>query len=333
MNMNIRKCFLYILFFTTFAACTGDVAVADNTTTPTPIDANINIDVVQDAAKTDNLEQFSITTFKKLSCKVAGEVLENNQKWIPERDRLIAIVADSTTEDPDFGESHRLVRVYNSETCEVLFNQELPVNVSPDYPYYLMGVDSMDRRLVGILGTGQFYVYDLDNNLLSPALKPEFKGQRYLDDAQSGNILQMETIGRYVVGYSEDIGPFVYNLTIPKSPKQEQPLSEYKVSEHDFSSLFVLKADEGKQYAILPEYNAEDRSFALNLLTDEATPISRQVTKSAQDNRFIILRQGTDKPTAIAIDMKSKERIALPEEVAAMNTQEVLKWVKDQSSI
>ena len=330
MNMNYCKPFLYIAFFILFAACASDTAVENAPAVTTPTDAKVDLEVVQGKDKIDAVQEFTITSFKKLNCKVEGEVLENNQKWIPERDRLIAIVADKSTEDPDFGESHRLVRVYDSEACEVIFKQELPVNVSPDYPYYLMGVDSMDRRLVGILGTGQFYVYDLDNNLISPALKPQFKGQRYLDDAQSGNILQMETIGRYVVGYSEDIGPFVYNLTIPKSPKQEQPIAEYKVSERDFSSLFLLKAEEGKQYAILPEYNAENRSFALNTLTEEATPMSSQLTKSGKDTRYVVLRTTGTKPTAVAVDMQTKKRIALPAAIATKNTQEVLAWVKQQ---
>ncbi len=325
--MNRYKHFLYIVLVLSSAACLDDTANSESADTPTPIDANARTEVVQDQADIDAVEQFNITSFKKLNCKVTDNVLENNQKWIPERDRLVAIVADETTEDPDFGESHRLVRVYNSETCEVIFNEELPVNVSPDYPYYLMGVDSMDRRLVGILGTGQFYVYDLDNNLLSPALKPQFRGQRYLDDAQSGNILQMETIGRYVVGYSEDIGPFVYNLTIPTSPKQEQPLAEYKVSERDFSSLFVLKAEDDKQYAIVPEYNAENRSFALNTLTESPTAVNTQLTKSARTSRYVVLRMKNEQKTAIAVDMQTKKRIELPEAVAGKNTQEVMTWV------
>lgn len=330
--MNFCKYLLYIACFTIFAACASDNNQATDTTTPfSPVDEQKAEEVVQDAKPVANITEFNTTTFKKLECKVAGNVLENNQKWVPDRDLLIAIVADESTEDPDFGESHRLIRVYDSDKCEIIFNEELPVNISPDYPYYLTSVDSMDCHLIGILGSGLFYVYDMDNNTLSKPLTPQFKGQRYLDDAQSGRILQMKTLGRYVIGHAEDVGTFVYNLTIPKTPKQEQPTAEYMISEQDFASLFVLKASEGNEYAILPSYNPEDFSFELNMLTEEAAPISEQIMKSAQDNRYIVLRKEGEQRQVIAVDMKTKTRIELPTEMASKNAQEVLKWVRTQA--
>lgn len=328
--MNFNKYVSYVAFSFLFAACVSDSPVSNTTEEPTVIDEKVDINVVEDTTKATQITEFNATDFKKLECEVEGNVLENNQKWFPERDLLVSIVADESTEDPDFGESHRLVRVYDSEKCEKIFEEELPVNLSPDYPYYLMNVDSMDRRLVGILGSGMFYVYDMDNNKLSPQLKPQFKGERYYDDAQSGRILQMKTLGRYVIGYAEDIGTFVYNLTIPATPKQEKPTAEFMVSENDFSALFVLKADAEKEYAILPVYDANTRDFSLNMLTDSSSAINEQITKSAQDNRYIVLRKADEKRSAIAIDMQTKKRIELPEDVAVKNTQEVLAWVKAQ---
>ncbi|MEM9991190.1 MAG: hypothetical protein AAF738_05460 [Bacteroidota bacterium] len=334
--MNFNKCLLYIFALVFFAACSTDnankdvptVSVRTDTTSVTNTTSVGTSDSLDDFTSTDTLAAPNATTPEQPNCLVKGEVLENNQKWIPERRRLVAVVADKRTEDPDYGPSHRLLRVYHSDSCKLVFEKELPVNLSPDFPYYLAGIDSLNSHLISIMGSGMFYIYDLENDILSKQLKPTFKGQRYFDDAQSGRIMQMRTLGRYAIGYAQGTGAFVYNLTIPKTPKQEQPLAEYMINENDFASLFVLKADQGKEYTILPTYQADNNDFSLNLLTDEPSEISRQMTKSAQDNRFIILRQGKEREKAIAIDMKTKQRIDLPKEIAQKNTQEVLDWVR-----
>ncbi|MEL6721576.1 MAG: hypothetical protein AAFP82_22960, partial [Bacteroidota bacterium] len=191
-------------------------------------------------------------------------------------------------------------------------------------------IDSIKGELVGVQGTDRLYVFDVANNLLSPVLNPDFKSNRQLEDAQSGAIVGMETWGRYLIGYVEDKGAFVYNLTIPKSPKQENAFAEYKQEDGSFASLFLLKEKGDDMQAVLPEYDMNQRKFALNPLLEEATNISQQINKNALNNRYIVLRAQDEARTPIAIDMEKNVRVELSTDMQGKSTQEILEWMKSQ---
>lgn len=263
-------------------------------------------------------------------CKVETEVYEGNQQWFRGKNTLVAITADESTFDEALGASHRVLVAYNTEDCSEIFREVLPISVSADYPYYLTPIDSIRGELVGVQGTDRLYVFDVTNNVLSPVLNPDFKSNRQLDDAQSGAIVGMETWGRYLIGYAEDKGAFVYNLTIPKSPKQENAFAEYKQEDGSFASLFLLKEKGDNMQAVLPEYNMNQRQFALNPLLAEATEISQQVNKNALDNRFIVLRTKDEARTPIAIDMEKNTRVEIPSDMKEKSTQEIIEWMKKQ---
>ncbi|MEL6945451.1 MAG: hypothetical protein AAFO82_22590, partial [Bacteroidota bacterium] len=255
---------------------------------------------------------------------------EGNQQWFRGKNTLVAITADESTFDEALGASHRILVAYNTEDCSEVFREILPISVSADYPYYLTPIDSIKGELVGVQGTDRLYVFDVANNLLSPVLNPDFKSNRQLEDAQSGAIVGMETWGRYLIGYVEDKGAFVYNLTIPKSPKQENAFAEYKQEDGSFASLFLLKEKGDDMQAVLPEYDMNQRKFALNPLLEEATNISQQINKNALNNRYIVLRAQDEARTPIAIDMEKNVRVELSTDMQGKSTQEILEWMKSQ---
>ncbi len=281
---------------------------------------NATASIVEEAAELPNAMD---AIQRAHNCTVQGEILEGNQQWFQAKSKLVSIVANEATYDEAMGESHRYFIVHDTESCEEIFSQTLPVNFSPDYPYYLSSIDSLKDELVGIIGTNQFFVYDVANNTLSKALAPSFKGERYLEDAQSGMIVALETWGRYIVGYAEDEGVFAYNMTIPKSPKQVKPTAEFEKTNESFSSLFLLQEIGEDQQALVPNYNANTRRFNLNPLLEDAQPISQQMTKSAKNERFVILRLKDKTKTAVAIDMQTGERIALPSELNDKSDTEI----------
>ncbi|MEM0993354.1 MAG: hypothetical protein AAGI49_09985 [Bacteroidota bacterium] len=264
-------------------------------------------------------------------CQIETEVYEGNQQWFRGQGVLVAITADESTFDESLGAGHRLLLAYDTEDCSEIFREVLPISVSADYPYYLTPIDSIKGELVGVLGSDRFFIYDVANNRLSKTLNPKFRSNRQYEDAQSGAIIGMETWGRYVIGYVEDGGSFVYNMTIPETPKQETAFAEYKQQDGSFAALFLLKEEGDEVQAVLPEYDLNKRRFSLNPLLEEAAEINQQINKNALNNRYIILRMQDGDRTPIAIDMETNKRVELPADIKTKPTQEILTWVKANS--
>lgn len=267
------------------------------------------------------------------NCEVPGEVMEGNQLWVKETNTVVAITADSSTYDEELEvESHRILQVINTQTCDVVKRVVLPVNVSPDFPYVIARINyNNNSHLIAIRGYNDFYIYNTQDQQLSKSITPAFKGQRFAQDAQTGRILRLEVWEHYLIGYVEDKGSFVYDLTIPQSAKQIMPFSEYEMQENTFSSLFLLKS-EGEEYqALVPDYNMNERKFAVNPLFEEPIALNTQVQKSALNNRYLVLRQQNPEKTAVVIDLEKKERVTLPANIATQGTQEVLAWVRANS--
>lgn len=261
------------------------------------------------------------------SCTVSGTTLEGNQQWFQGQNTLVAISADASTFDESLGESHRIFSAFNTEDCSEKFKTVLPINFSADYPYYLTTIDSTQGELVGIMGVDKFFVYDVINNKLSPELKPTFAKNRQMEDAQSGNILGIATYGRYVLGVSEDQGVFAYDLTIPTNPKQEKPYAEYKATDNDFSSMYMLE-DKEKSAPVVPKYDPNTGKFDLNPIFEKPQAVSQLRTKSAANDRYIILHLNDNAKTPVAVDLQTGKRIALAKELISKSDAEIMQALK-----
>lgn len=262
-------------------------------------------------------------------CKLSGSILEGNQFWDRDMERLICIKADSSTLDPNLGESHRVLEVYDTRNCTLVDRQTLPVNVSPDFPYYLAEINyNKESRLFALRGFGDLYLYDLGAQQLSAALSPEYFSERYGADAQSGMIQRLEVWENYLVGYARDNGAFVFDLSDKTKVKPVLPFAEYNPEEVNPHSLFLLSSGNGQLQAILPQYNSETDQFAINPLFATPMNVNTNVTKSARNNRHLVLRSEDASKTPIAIDLEKHQQVNLPADVAAKTTQEILQWMK-----
>ncbi len=323
--------FLFVaLSLLAITACGG------STTTSPAEDTTVADTTATDTATPEEYAQSrSLPEPESWDCEIPGEMLDDNQIWVPETKSVVAITADSTTYDEDLQTpSHRILTVINSETCETIKREILPINFSADFPYYLAGINyNNNSNLVAIKGYTDFYIYDTQAQELSRPLSPDYQGERYMEDAQSGRILRLEVWEHYLVGYVEDKGAFVYDLTMPQSAKQIMPFAEYQMPNTQiYSSLFMLDSNGGEaSQALVPSYDFTERTFDVNPLFEQPLALNMQVPKSALNNRYLVLRQENTERTAIVIDMETKKRIELPADIATQQTQAILDWVRGNS--
>ena len=261
------------------------------------------------------------------NCQVDGEVLDGNQLWNSQLDLLVVIKG---TASEDGMVSHRTFEVLDGRTCEVKFTTQLDDNVSPDFPYYLADIQyNSVHHFVAIQGHSHLYICDLDNNFELTKLEPEFFTERPLDDPQSGMIQRLEVWENYLLGFAEDKGPFAYNLNDDSDIKAILPFADWQNTEDgQYHSLFLMPSDDNRQQIILPAFDYEEGSFLINPLFQEPTALSTNVQRSARDNRFLVLRGQGDASKVFPIDLKSRQLVELPQDVAQRGTQEILEWLR-----
>ena len=264
-------------------------------------------------------------------CEIAGEVLENNSMWLRDKAILVAIVADSSTYDEEYGNSHRIFVAYNTDDCSEITREVLPINESPDFPYYLAKINyNKNSQLVAIKGFNTVYCYDIANQKLLASLEPVYMQERYGSDASAGTIQRLEIWENYLIGAATEFGCFAFDLSDPAAPKPIKPFAEFQMSNERFASLFLLdEGDEGMQL-ILPDFDIEKEEFAINPVFDKPKKISTNVSKKARNNRFLVLREENEGRTPIAIDLEQHKAIKLPTDIAAKKTQDILKWMKER---
>ncbi len=316
--------FFFFLGFLLLGACTETT-----TTAPPQQQPNTEISATpKSRTLPTNANHITQNAIKQTKCVIDGEVLEENELWLKDQARLICILADSSTYDPNFGMSHRILEVYNTYTCSLDLKLKLPVNLSPDYPYFLADINyNNDSKIVAIKAAKTIYCLDLSTKKMLPLLTPVFKGNRADVDASTGNIIRLELWENFLIGYAQDRGTFVFDLTPPNGPKPILPFAEYKLAESSFNALFLLSSGNNNYQAILPSYDWEEETFAINPIYKSPIPLNTDVQKSALDNQFLVLRQAQNK-NALLIDMKARAHKSLPAELIGKSTKEILAWAK-----
>ena len=263
------------------------------------------------------------------NCQPVGKVLEGGEIWLKNQQVLVTIEADSSTYDQDFGDSYRLLRVYNTSDCQARFKEELPVNRSPDFPYYMASINyNTDSKLIAIRGFEEIYCFDVENNRLLTKLQPAFLTERDEVDAQSGMIQQLELWENFLIGYCRDYGAFVFDLKDRNAIQAIRASAEFK-HEDQYNSLFVLESSEGRYQLMIPSFDQNNGSFSVNPLLTEPQQISVQINAKVRNNRFLVLNTGSDNP--IAVDMLNRKNINLPPEIRSKKIQEILQWLRAQN--
>ena len=317
----MRKIFLTLfqigLIF--LMGCGGDTPSTGNTDTENSQADSTSI--LDDSCNPD--------AYTNRDCPIRGNVLEGNKLVLPEKNLIAYIMADSTTYDNEYGDSHRILVLFNSETCEQADRITLPVNNSPDYPYYLARINYNNAsNLLGIRGFDRVYCYDLEAKKLLPALKPKYLSERYGEDAQSGMIQRVEVWEQFLIGYAFDEGTFAFDLRDPSAPKSVLPFSEYALSETSFASLFLFPTTNGGTQCLIPRYDFDKSEFSINPLLSEPAELDTNIPKSARNNRYLVIRMKDENKTPLAFDLEEYKKVNLPEDIAAKNTQAILEWMK-----
>ena len=264
---------------------------------------------------------------KKKECEIKGNILEGNQKIVDGKNTLVGIVADKKG-------SHRKLEIYNTATCELIKSEILPINRSLDFPYLIADIIyNKNSHLVAIKGYGAVYCYDVENQKLMEALIPDFLNERIAADASSGKIKHLEVWENYLIGYAEDIGAFVFDLTETAHPKNLLSAAEFDLSEgegEDFASLFFLKSQNGKNtyQAIAPSYDYDNFKFQINPLFETPKDVNISIPKKDRGNRFIVLKM-KDK-NVFAVDMETQKNVALPDQIKNKTSKEILNWLKNK---
>ncbi len=319
--------FLYLIGLLFFISCSETATKSTPTPTELPPKAE-STSATNSRALPRNANQITLPIKQQQKCKISGEILADNELWLKDQARLVCIRADSTTYDPAFGMSHRILEVYNTYNCSVDLKLTLPVNLSPDFPYFLADINyNNDSKIVAVKAAKTIYCLDLETKRMLPMLTPTFKSPRESVDASSGNIVRLELWEDFLIGYAQDRGTFVFDLSPKSGPKPVLPFAEYKLGDTRFNSLFLLASENKNSQAILPNYDWEEEVFSINPIFKTPIPISTDVQKSALDNQFLVLRQ-KDGKNALLVDMKVGENKTLPTELLDKTTKEILAWAK-----
>lgn len=239
-------------------------------------------------------------------CPTEDQSLEENRLWLSQLQLKLLITADSTTYDPRFGPSHRRLKVFRGANCELIFNDTLPVNFSPDFPYYFASVNYNNTvQLVAIRGFDHIYFYDLRRHQLLPPVRPAFAHEVLAEDAQTGLIKHTELWEHFLVGYAEDGGAFAFDLHNRPKPKPVLPFAEYHLEDEFYNSLFLLGSNAEKRQAIMPEYNYRENRFEVHPLFEKPLLIDTSRAETSPDGRYITLPR-SDNGQNLTIDLKQR---------------------------
>ncbi|HFA49035.1 MAG TPA: hypothetical protein ENJ95_08460 [Bacteroidetes bacterium] len=272
----------------------------------------------------------------KPDCTISGTFETENIFWAKNENLLVVIKGDKETEDSDFGPSQRILELYDGTNCERIMREILPVNLSPDYPYYLSDITYNNlSNVIAIRGFDQIYILDLKNKKLSKPLSPKYLNERFADDAQSGMIQRLEVWENYLIGYATSMGPFVFDLKDPLNGKSVLPGAEYELEEGTlYNSLFFLPSENGgtKYQAILPKFDMETGNFDINPLFEKPINIQTNINRRFRNNRYLVLKERLSETTSrpIAIDMKAMKKIDLPNDIAKKKDTDIIAWMKKQ---
>jgi len=174
--------------------------------------------------------------------------MDDNDFWLPKEQLWLCIVADTMTHDQDFGDSYRIFDIYNTETCQQMERHILPVNNSPDFPWYIFQNTYEEKNQVVCTSGFEFtFCYDVENRELLSRMKPTFLLSRTSLDAQSGMTLNMAIYDHQAIIPTINMGDG--NITI--TPLLPAPLAINPV---------IAKRVQNNRFQILTDLASKDKT-------------------------------------------------------------------------
>ncbi|NBC08188.1 MAG: hypothetical protein GVY26_13425 [Bacteroidetes bacterium] len=263
------------------------------------------------------------------TCSVKGEVLDRNRYFSAGKKRYVVIKSDSSTRHPELGHSHRILEVYAMPSCSLVQRQTLPVNISPDFPYYIAAINyNSVSRLLAVHGAERIYLYDMKTDALRGPFEPQFASERYGVDAQSGHIKQLEVWEDYLIGYAQDYGAFAFKLKDDGEATPVMPLAEHESETQVFHQVFALSSAGGGQQLILPSYERRSNTFKINPVFEAPAPLNAEDMRTAQDQRFVLLQDERPRRDAIVLDLLEHKRRTLPADISRADNDDIVDWME-----
>ena len=268
-------------------------------------------------------------------CEPVGRPLDDGSFWLAERERLFVIVADTAElYDKEYPESYRSFQIYDTEKCDLIGNHVMPVNRSPDYPYYLYpNTYESVNQVICAQGFDFVYCYDVGRREMLMPLIPEYLSKRRVTDANSGLPVGLSVWDHFLFGYAAEFGAYAFDLHDKKQIKALLPTAEYTDRESGaIYQLFLPQMTPGQHQAVYTtfDYDAGEDAFQVKTLLENPLPVSTRLPASARNNNLIVLKH-KDGSSAIGIDMAKGTKITLPAEVAQQPVQEIISWMKNNS--
>jgi hypothetical protein len=335
---NLNK--IFFLLAISFLISCEDPAVNNNSNNGNT-NSSIGNDSISNIGANENSQTPGESTAENVvpvqkDCEISDTHFDKNIFVAKDVALQISIVATAATKDKNLGDSHRVLRIVNTTDCSILMEKTLPINRSPDFPYYLVPQSyESGNQILAIQGFSSIYYFDIKNKQLIGSIEPQFLTEREAADAQSGMVKGLTVWGHYLLGRSVDFGNFAFDIADLSNPKPVLPVAEYLIpNTEEYNDLFILDAGNGFSQAILPttDMDAGGNYFELKNLFAQPLKVNTTVAKNVRNNRFIIFNDNTDpsKEKKVAIDMFAKKRIDLPENIAVKKTGEVIDWLKSQ---
>lgn len=262
-------------------------------------------------------------------CPISGTILEGNRMLLPEAGVQVVIKADTFTFDPDYGDGHRILEVYDIRNCSLLTQKILPVNISPDFPYFLAEINyNHGSKLIAVRGAAIIYYLDVATGDLSSPLTPVFGVERRSLDAQSGIIQRLELWELFLVGCARDFGAFVFDLSDTENPQAILPFGTYRnPGEEEFHDLFLLPSEKGGVQALMPVYDNEQGGFLINGLFPKPLDIEVNQGPAGQDTPFLVFREKNEGGVAHAVDLRVRKLVPLPVAMREADDATILGWL------
>lgn len=327
--MKYTSAFFSLLLLTCLFACTeAEPTTGDSTKTETSTGISDNQVKPGEANNASTPGVAAKQTAKTHDCILKEKQLEGQSPvWIPDANVLLAVAADESTYDANLGDSYRILLVYDSEKCVPIHSETLPINASPDFPYYLdQSVYNEKSNIVCTQGYDFVFCYDVKERSMLPKMEPKYLTPREGQDAQSGGPKGLVMQGDYLFGYATDFGSYAFNMKDKNNPSALLPVAAYKAPQ---AELYFIQTATNTYQGIIPVYNFDNNTLSLNTLFDQPKQIDPKISRNLRNNRYLIFNEKVgEKITRIAIDMQGKKLVDLPKEIAKKKTQDILEWLK-----
>jgi len=187
--------------------------------------------------------------------------------------------------DTSHGGAFRKLVVLSDKNCSLQDERVLPSDVDQPIDYRLADLKYNSAfHFLGISGNGSIYCYRLDSLSLAGPFEPKFIHPTIGEDAQSGQIVRLELWEEFLVGYSEDYGPFAFDLRHLPQAEPISPFREWQTEQGRYHSLFLFPGNqEGYYQPIVPIYDQQTRTINLEIFFPE--PVAIDLDKQPEPSR------------------------------------------------